>query len=238
MSWGYAAGALMPGLLSLLGIQEYKGLDTNLKNKLSDFAQQVLEKWQLKQQEASYSPDHVSNSIPNRNQLQALMYQEFANETRKLAQDIQLAQQKDMRNWESKKGWYMLQDGVEGLINVGKDLLIPNHILKLGWDAANDWVEKNHGFSLSKEGAKVYHFINQTEAKYKARNKNLLEAAEKKKQFEKSQKETFDKFNNYVIQSRDRFGRNNNNATNYKSHSNTQLQNGTNQERINRETKF
>lgn len=237
MSWGYAAASLLPGLLGVLGIQDYKGLDTNLKNKLSDFAQQLLEKWQLKQQEASYSPDHVSNSLPNRNQLQALMYQDFANETRQLAQDIQTAQQKDMRNWESKKGWYMLQDGVEGLLNVIKDINPLNHLSKWAFDELAKEAEKQ-GIPLNKYAGQLYHWVNKTEAKYKSRNKNLLEALEKKKKVEKSQKETFDKFNNYIIQSRDRFGRNNAQTTDYKSHSDNLNKNGTNQERTNRETKF
>lgn len=244
MSWGYAAVSLLPGLLEIIGIKDYKGLDTSLKNKLTDFAQQLIDKWQLKQQESAYSPDFQSSSLPNRNQLQALMYQEFANETRKLAQDIQNAQVKDMQNWDNNRGWYMLQDGVGGALKLldtaGRWLNIPAIVANMGQKAVEDYLNKQ-GIDVSKIKNDAYHFINQTEAKYKARNKNMLEAADKAEQLKKSQKETFNKFNNYVIQSRDRFGRNkinNNNNQNYKSHSDTTIKNGTNTERINRETKF
>lgn len=244
MSWGYAVGAILPNLLQIIGIQDYKGLDTNLKNKLTEFAQQLIDKWQLKQQEASYSPDSVTSSIPNKNQLQSLMYQDFANEARQLASQIQEAQVKDMQNWDHNRGWYSIQDAMDGIIKWGKDINIINKPLNIGIKALSEHF-KNKGYDMKwfddakRWLIKTHHEINQTENKYKARNKNILQAKNKSAELVKSQKDRFDKFNNYVIQSRDRFGRNSNNNNDYKSHSDTNIkQDGTNQERIIRETKF
>lgn len=232
------AASLLPSILSIIGIQDYKGMDNNLKSKLTDFAQQLIDKWQTKQQESSYSPDFQSSSLPNRNQLQALMYQEFANETRKLHQDIQQAQMNDAKNWDKNRGWYMLQDGIGGVIKLASDINPMGWAPKIGYNLLEKYDSK-HGTNMAGQMMGAFNKINATDAKYKARNKNLLKVKKQAEQLQAKQKATMNKFNDYIIQSRDRFGRNNDKPRDYKSHSDTMniKLNGTN-ERNNRETKF
>lgn len=229
MSDGLLAASLLPSILSLFGIQDYKGLDTSLKNQLSQFAQNLIDEWQTKQQMSAYSSDHQVSNLPNRNQLQTLMYQTFANETRKLAQAIQDAQDKDIKNWDKNRGWYMLDDTVETVFNtVGA---IPDKLLTGAFNVFDKVTDNEFKYSDMYKNLKSKN----AKRKYKQRNYNLLKAKEKAANAVKSQKETFDKFNNYVIQSRDRFGNNNNN-NNKISDNNRRNENIT--ERTNRETKF
>lgn len=228
MSDGLLVASLLPSILNLFGIQDYKGLDNNLKNQLTQFAQSVIEEWQIKQQAAAYSGDYQSGNLPNKNQLQALMYQTFANETKQLAQAIQDAQDKDIKNWDKNRGWYMLQDGIEGVYDLATK--IPNTLLDAGVNAL-DKVTGNK-FDFYNKYNDIKDKSRSTKRRYNARNRHLLKAKEHAGKVLKSQKETFNKFNNYVIQSRDRFGKETN------SKSDTNLRNDKLTERTNRETKF
>lgn len=228
MSDGLLVASLLPSILNLFGIQDYKGLDTGLKNQLTQFAQSVIEEWQNKQQAAAYSGDYQSGNLPNKNQLQALMYQTFANETKQLAQAIQDAQDKDIKNWDKNRGWYMLQDGADALVDAVTK--VPDALIGAGMNAMDKVSDNMFNYSGMYKDWKEK--IRSSKKKYNSRNRHLLKAKENAAKVLKSQKETFNKFNNYVIQSRDRFGK----ETNSKSDNN--LRNDKLTERTNRETKF
>lgn len=227
------ATSFLPSILEIFGIKNYKGIDNNLRDKLYNYALNMADKWLQKQQEMSFTSDTVASTMPNRNQLEKLMYQEFSDETKKLGQHIMSSAQKDIENWDNNKGWYSAEDFLENSINI-----VADNFRTIGAviDAVDPSVEAVKNINYARD------YMNSNKRKYKTRNANLLKAKEQTEQLHKSQKNRENKLNNYIIQSRDRFGKpekpqnqvNTNNNNNNINNNNTEL----NKERTIRETKF
>lgn len=59
-----------------------------------------------KQQQSDYSGNSVVSSVPNRSQLESMLYKENAETTHKFMRDLEVAKQKDLANYNNNKVLY------------------------------------------------------------------------------------------------------------------------------------
>lgn len=133
-----------------------------------------------KQQQSDYSGNSLVSSVPNRSQLESMLYKENADATHKFMRDLEVAKQKDLTNYNNNKVWYGLGKAVGGILD------IPTKI----------------GSAITKG---YYPTIGEELDNLATRNTRAQ--ANKWKDVQAKNQDRVNKFSHYVAQSHDRFKR-------------------------------
>lgn len=196
----FAATAIVQLLTSIFDLGKFDRLPQDIQSKLTSMANKLASDWAEKQQQADYTGNSVVSSIPNRSQLESMLYKDNANETHKFMRDLEVARQKDTDYYNKNKAWFGLGKVFGTAIDTSNNLF--NTFLKgtAGNIAGafgkkqetNDWIDsikpKSFNDWLDREATK-----------------NVRAQQTKWKDVQQAQQNRSDKFSQYVGQSHDRF---------------------------------
>lgn len=185
------AAAIIPLLSSIFNLGSFETLPINIQNQLNNYAMKIAQEWMEKQQQSDYSGNSVVSSIPNRSQLESMLYKENAEATHKFMRDLEVAKQKDLTNYNNNKVWYGLGKAVSGLPNIATKLI--NATVK--------------GLTPKEYQHLVFKYPTMSEWLDKLATRNTRAQASKWKDVQAENQDRVNKFSHYVAQSHDRFKR-------------------------------
>lgn len=177
-------------LATIFDLGSYDRLPLNIQNRLNNYAAKLAQEWAEKQQQSDYSGNSVVSSVPNRSQLESMLYRDNANDTHKFMRDLEIARQKDSEYYNKNKVWFSLGkvfgtaiDTSNNLFNMYAKGIMPSEWAdKIKPKSFNKWLDK--------------------EATYYTRAQ-----ASKWKDVQAKNQDRVNKFSHYVAQSHDRFKR-------------------------------
>lgn len=174
------AAAIIPLLSSIFNLGSFETLPVDIQNRLNNYAMKIAQEWMEKQQQSDYSGNSLVSSVPNRSQLESMLYKENADATHKFMRDLEVAKQKDLTNYNNNKVWYGLGKAVGGILDM------PTKI----------------GSAITKG---YYPTIGEELDNLATRNTRAQ--ANKWKDVQAKNQDRVNKFSHYVAQSHDRFKR-------------------------------
>lgn len=174
------AAAIIPLLSSIFNLGSFETLPVDIQNRLNNYAMKIAQEWMEKQQQSDYSGNSLVSSVPNRSQLESMLYKENADATHKFMRDLEVAKQKDLTNYNNNKIWYGLGKAVTGILD------IPT---KIGSAITDGYYP-----TLSEELDNLA-------------TRNTRAQAAKWKDVQTKNQDRVNKFSHYVAQSHDRFKR-------------------------------
>lgn len=175
-------------LSTIFDLGNYDRLPINIQNRLNNYAGKLAQEWAEKQQQSDYSGNSVVSTIPNRSQLESMLYRDNANDTHKFMRDLEVARQKDTEHYNKNKALYSIGKVFGTAIDTSNDLF--NKFAK--GIVPGEWADKIKPKSFNKwlENKATY---------------NTRTQASKWKDVQAKNQDRVNKFSHYVAQSHDRF---------------------------------
>lgn len=185
------AAAIMPLLSSIFNLGSFETLPINIQNRLNNYAMKIAQEWMEKQQQSDYSGNSVVSSVPNRSQLESMLYKENADATHKFMRDLEVAKQKDLMNYNNNKVLYGIGKAVSNIVDIPNKSI---HALIKGLTPKEyqHLIQKHPTMGDWLDGLAT---------------RNTRAQADKWKDVQAKNQDRVNKFSHYVAQSHDRFKR-------------------------------
>lgn len=195
-----ATTAIIQLLTSIFDLGKFDRLPVDIQDKLSGMANKLAQDWAEKQQQADYTGNSVVSTIPNRSQLESMLYRDNANETHKFMRDLAEARQKDVDYYNKYKVGFGVGKVLGSALDTSNDLFNKFGKATIGNIAGIFGKKKEVDDWFDSIKPKSFNDWLDREATY-----NVRKQQEKWKDVKTAQQNRADKFSQYVGQSHDRF---------------------------------
>lgn len=114
----FVASAFLDPIMQLLGIGSFDSLTEEMKNRIRNLATQAYNRWKEKEQ-GIFGDGLTSQStnMPNRNELERILYNDLADQTYQMEKKIQEAAAKDKASGRQNFGFKLGADIANSVVN-------------------------------------------------------------------------------------------------------------------------